>query len=237
MAPVSFPHQENDTGVVPFHKQGAMTQRNTGIAAETAAPTFSDLPKLPADQVVARSSIARNRSFHGRRVQTGAGQTIAALGLLAIITLAVIWALRHTPWYQEWHYARLSLPSLQRLRGDRTDDPRLLYHIGRRLNQQERFGEADPLLRIAVGLEPEEPRLRDEWARALLGSGRITAAFGQLREFAGKNPGSAQAHLLLGKFYFTQHSLPRALRSWKRQRRPMPTPPRHGLIWRKRAAA
>ncbi|HZO91530.1 MAG TPA: tetratricopeptide repeat protein [Chthonomonadaceae bacterium] len=120
------------------------------------------------------------------------------------------WGVLHGPWYQERRLAHMSLQALQRERGNRLDDPRLLYYIGLRLNQQGRFAEADPLLRQAVGLDPDSPRLRDEWAKALLGSGLTTAAFGQLREFAGTHPDSAQAHLLLGKFYFTQRSMRRA---------------------------
>src|SRR5262249_14266802 len=115
------------------------------------------------------------------------------------------------PWYQEWRLARMTLPGLeqeQRARSD--DDPRLLYYLGRQLNRQGRFAEADPILRRAVGLDPDTPRLRDEWARALLGSGLVTAAFGQLQQYAGTHPNLADAHLLLGKFYVNQKSMRRA---------------------------
>jgi uncharacterized protein HemY len=43
-----------------------------------------------------------------------------------------------------------------------------------------------------------------------LGSGLTTAAFGQLRQFAGTHPNLPEAHLILGKFYFTQRSMQRA---------------------------
>jgi tetratricopeptide (TPR) repeat protein len=129
--------------------------------------------------------------------------------LAAALGIGAWGALRH-PRYQEWRLARLSLAQLQKERGNRLDDPRLLYYVGLRLNQQGRFREADPLLRQAVGLDPHSPRLRDEWARALLGSGLTTAAFGQLRQFAGTHPQIPEAHFLLGRFYFTQRSMRRA---------------------------
>src|SRR5688500_11620266 len=53
------------------------------------------------------------------------------------------------PWYQDRKLAAMSLAALQRERGDRMDDPRLLYYTGLRLNEQGRFAEADPLLRQA----------------------------------------------------------------------------------------
>jgi tetratricopeptide (TPR) repeat protein len=138
--------------------------------------------------------------------------------LFTVLAVAVWGAARHTPWYQEWRYSRLPLPALERERhrGWGDDDPRLLYHLGRRLNEQQRFAEADPVLRRAVGLDPDTARLRGEWARALLGSGLVTAAFGQLHQFAGTHPDSAPAHLLLGKFYFAQRSLRRAAQELER---------------------
>ena len=104
----------------------------------------------------------------------------------------------------------MSLAALQRERGKKLDKPRLLYYEGMRLNEAGRFPEADPLLRQAVGLSPNEPQYRDEWARALLGSGLTTAAYGELKEFVGTHPGSARAHLLMGKFYYIQRATDRA---------------------------
>jgi tetratricopeptide (TPR) repeat protein len=153
---------------------------------------------------------ARHRPA-GRARPAGPGRRAWRLGaLLVALAGASAWSALHCPWYQEYRYARMSIDQLQRERGDRLDNPRLLYHLGRRLNAAGRFAEADPLLRNAVGIEPDVPRLRDEWARALLGSGLTTAAFGQLRQFAGTHPQLPEAHLLLGKFYFTQRSMRRA---------------------------
>ncbi len=124
-----------------------------------------------------------------------------------------LWAAPSSPILQERRLSHASLPALARETGNnlgRVNDARLLYYLGLRLNQQQRFQEADPVLRRGVGISPHEPRLRDEWARALLGSGLTTAAFGELREFAGTHPQLAEAHLILGKFYFTERSMQRA---------------------------
>ena len=136
-----------------------------------------------------------------------------ALMLAAFVFLALgvgAWDITHTAWYQERRLSRLPLAQLQHERAERLDDPRLLYYIGLRLNQQRHFAEADPYLRNAVGLDPDTPRLRDAWMQALLGSGLTTAAFGEVREFAGTHPNSAPAHLILGKFYLSQNSMMRA---------------------------
>jgi tetratricopeptide (TPR) repeat protein len=149
--------------------------------------------------------------------------------LLVVGALAVgLWGLCHHPQVQEWRLSRLSLPALQKERGSRMDDPVLLYYLGLRLNQQGRYREADPLLRQAVGLDPESARCRDAWAQALLGSGLTTAAFGELREFAGVHPNSPLAHLLLGKFYVTQRSMARAR---EELRRTIELDPASGEAW------
>lgn len=132
--------------------------------------------------------------------------SLAVCGLLAA-SARLAWYL---PAVQEWRLTRAALPDLVKERGNLSDDPRLLYHIGFRLNQMERFGEAESNLRQGVGLDPDDPRLRDEWTRSLLGTGRVTEAFNQLQQFVGTHPNSAQAHLILGKFYFTQKSMVRA---------------------------
>lgn len=135
------------------------------------------------------------------------------LGLLCVLLIGASAArvVRYSSWYEERRFSRLPLSHLEReYRKLGDENPILLYYLGRRLNQQQRFAEAVPILEQAVLLDPETPRLRDEWARALLGDGRTTVAFGQLRQFAGTNPRSAPAHLILGKFYLTQRSLERA---------------------------
>ena len=159
-----------------------------------------------------RESLSRNAggaaSAAPRRRHPWTAALLAAFALLALGLAA--WDVIHAPAYQERRLSRLSLAQLQQERAGRLDDPRLLYYIGLRLNQQGRCAEADPYLRNAVGLDPDTPRLRDAWMQALLSSGLITAAFGEAREFAGTHPDSAPAHLILGKFYVSQHSMTRA---------------------------
>ena len=137
-------------------------------------------------------------------------QVVLLLALAVFVAGAVGWDVWHLPQFQERRLSRLSLAQLRSEQGGRLDDPRLLYYIGLRLNQQRRYAEADPYLRNAVALDPDSPRLRDAWMQALLGSGLTTAAFGETREFAGTHPNSAPAHLILGKFYVAQNSLIRA---------------------------
>src|SRR5262245_32680415 len=141
---------------------------------------------------------------------------LLAVFALCGLLLAAARLVSYIPAVQEWRLAHASLPALLRERGSRSDDPRLLYHVGLRLNQQGRFAEAESNLRRAVGLDPESPRLRDEWTRALLGTGHVTEAFTQLRQFVGTHPDSASAHLILGKFYFAQQSMQRAREEFER---------------------
>lgn len=181
---------------------------------------------------IAACAPARPRSS-GRTGSEGRGRA-AALALLAVAAAACIWSGLRSPWYQEYRYSRMSIAQLQRERGSRLDNPRLLYHLGRHLNREGRFTEADPLLRHAVGIDPDSARLRDEWARALLGSGLTTAAFGEVRQFAGAHPRLPEAHLVLGKFYFTQHSMRRASEEFEQA---ISLDSRQGEAWSLLAAA
>jgi Flp pilus assembly protein TadD len=138
---------------------------------------------------------------------------VIAMGALAVASASLV---LNSAAYQDWRLARLDTPALQSELQSRGESSRLLYYLGRSLNRQKRCAEADGYLRQGVGLEPDSPRLREEWARALLGSGKTTAAFGELREFAGTHPNLAQAHLILGKFYYTQRSMKRAAEEFER---------------------
>lgn len=164
----------------------------TNDLREAANPASLSLPSSPP------------AAAHSRRRSVLVGLTLAAL----LTSLAFL--IRQSSFYQERMLARSSLAALTRIAASRRDDPTFLYYLGLRLNQQQRFTDADPVLRRAVGLDPDSARLRDEWTRALLGSGLTTAAFGQLTEFAGTHPRSAPAHFLLGKFYLAQNSMRRA---------------------------
>lgn len=176
-------------------------EQDTPGAAFTAAPDILGEPHAPPVLPPGRVRPPRRR---------GRAAVVLLLAALSVAGIAAV--VRQTPWYAERRYARLSVAQLQAegAGGKGENNPRLLYYLGRRLNEQQRYAQADPILRQAVGLDPDTPRLRDEWTRALLGSGLTTAAFGQLREFAGTRPDSAPAHLLVGKFYFTQNSMKRA---------------------------
>lgn len=125
-----------------------------------------------------------------------------------LITAAAIvaWAVPRHPAYQEWHYSRMSLEQLQHERGEQTDDFRLLYHTGLRLNQRQRFEEALPLLLQAARLRPDEARIREALAQAQMPLGKTGEAFNQLAQFVGTHPASAEGHLQLGKFYLAMKS-------------------------------
>jgi tetratricopeptide (TPR) repeat protein len=130
---------------------------------------------------------------------------------MLVATGAAATLISRAPSYREWRYVSMSLAALQQARaGSGHNDPICLYYLGVRLNRQSRFAEADPVLRRAVGLDPAAARLRDAWARALTGSGNMTSAFGELREFAGDYPHRAIAHRLLSEFYVSQNSMRRA---------------------------
>ncbi len=150
------------------------------------------------------------------------------LSVLILVIGAAAWGIPRHPWYLEWRYANLSINELERERAGRMDDARLLYYLGKKLNEKERFVEADPLLRQAVGLDTNSPRLREEWTRALLGSGLTKAGFGNLREFAGTHPDLAISHIMLGKFYFTQRSM---LRAAEEMEAAIKIEPRNATAW------
>lgn len=143
-----------------------------------------------------------------RRSRLSPTLTVALCVVAIAAAGARLWLL--SPWYQERRLSHLPLPQLLREVRTGRNNPTLLYYAGLRLVQQGHYAAADPLLERAVGLDPDSPRLRDAWARALLGSGMTTAAHGELRDFAQRHPELAAAHDLLGKFYFTQRSMQRA---------------------------
>lgn len=167
-------------------------------------------PGAPTSAVSADVSLNRSSKMRGRSPRFTVALCLTAIGLAGgFLGL-------QSDAYQNWRLARLSLPALRQELAARGENARLLYHIGLRLNQARRFAEADGFLRQCVGLVPDNPRYRDEWAQALLGSGLTTAAFGELREFAGTNPNAPAAHFILGKFYYTQNSMLRASEEFER---------------------
>jgi tetratricopeptide (TPR) repeat protein len=100
----------------------------------------------------------------------------------------------------------MSLEEQVRVQTRFAGDPVFLYHLGRKLNQRQRFGEALPILERAAAMEPDGGRVRDEWAQAQMGTGQPANAYAQLRQFAGSHPDNAGAHFYLGKFFITQNA-------------------------------
>lgn len=129
---------------------------------------------------------------------------------VAVAALAAAVAPSLTGRFRDQRWRALSLAQLAPQQKISASDPVFLYYLGRRLNEQGRFTEAAPFLEQAAGFDPGSPRIREAWAQALLGSGQVSAAFGQLRQFAGANPRLAEAHYLLGSYHLTQKAWPLA---------------------------
>ena len=148
--------------------------------AQEAVPTASSsnrdpsLPSRPGPRV--------------RRARTG----LIALGASAAILFSLALLTAQSAPYREWRFSRQRLSTLEREWARSQTDPIFLYYFGLRLNREGRYTQADPVLRQAVGFDPESPRLRDEWAKALLGSGLATAAFAELWQFVGSHPVAAR---------------------------------------------
>lgn len=127
---------------------------------------------------------------------------------LAAVAVAAV-ALRvvpNIPAFHEARFSRMGLRDLARGQEAHADDPIFLYYFGKRLNEAGQYATALPVLARAAGIDPDAARVRDEWARALLASGHVSEAFGELRQYEGTHPRSAQAHLLVGKFYATEQN-------------------------------
>jgi tetratricopeptide (TPR) repeat protein len=135
-----------------------------------------------------------------RRVRDMALLTAVAAATLSVFAL---------PYTEGWQNARLSRLPVEQLRagaGAHQNDPIYLYWLGRGLNERQQFEDAEAVLHRAAGLDPDSPRIRDEWARAQQGAGSVTDAYTQLRQFAGTHPQSAEAQFFLGKYHFSQEA-------------------------------
>ena len=145
--------------------------------------------------------------------------------VVGTVTLIAVYA---TPIWRERQLAHQDIAILLQQRSAHENDELFLGHLGKRLNAQQRFAEALPLLTRAVGLSPRNAELRDEWAKAQMGTGHVTEAFGQLKEFFAANPLSADAPFLLGKFYVTQQAFGPARRALEIA---VKQNPRNGEAW------
>jgi tetratricopeptide (TPR) repeat protein len=139
-------------------------------------------------------------------LHTTVGKRVTALAVAGGATVVALCALPYSAAYRDASYLRMSLEEQIRLQSRFASDPLFLYHLGHKLNQRQRFGEALPVLERAVGMDANDARVRDEWAQAQMGTGHPANAYMQLRQFAGSHPDSAEAQLFLGKFFITQNA-------------------------------
>ncbi len=101
----------------------------------------------------------------------------------------------------------MGLPALMHQVKQEKNNPTFLYWFGKRLNDTGQYKPASVVLSRACNLDENSVRLRAEWTKALLGTGMVTSAFNQLKQFVGTHPALADAHFLLGRFYYTQNSM------------------------------
>ena len=111
---------------------------------------------------------------------------------------------------RNWRYARMSLEDQIHAQEKYVNDPVFLTQLSRKLNAQQRFVEALPFAERAVGLDLDYAPARDEWAKAMLGTGQATNAYGQLKEFLASHPQSADAHFFVARFYVTEDKIVQA---------------------------
>ena len=112
-----------------------------------------------------------------------------------------------SPAGKHWRYARMSLTEQLRLQEQYANDPIFLYHLSSKFNAKGQFNDALPFAERAVGLEPNDAQMRDEWTKAMLGTGQATQAYAQLKQYLAANPNSADAHFLVARYYVTQDKI------------------------------
>src|SRR5437879_5172671 len=94
-----------------------MTQSDASPGAASSAPTSQPAPA-------------------GSRVPNVRRRAVLWCAFALLAAGVAVWGVLQGPWYQEHRLSRLSLEQLQRERGGRINDSRLLYYIGMRLNQR-----------------------------------------------------------------------------------------------------
>jgi len=131
--------------------------------------------------------------------------------LMALACVAVgCFVMPFMPAYRDARFGKMSPEELSRIQLAHLNDPVFLYYFGRRLNEQHLSIKALPVLEHAAGLDPDSARIRDEWTKAQLACGEVSLAYGQLHQFAAAHPRSAEAQLLLGKYYITEQQFEQA---------------------------
>lgn len=138
----------------------------------------------------------------GRRKLSSA---LFGAGAIAVAVAAV--GAPYSGWYRDYRDRSRPLTALLAEQQKRVNDPVYLYWLGRRLCDAGRFEEATGVLERGASLDADAPRLREQWTRALLATGKASVAFGQLSEFAARHPDLAAAHYLLGTFHYTLKSV------------------------------
>ena len=113
----------------------------------------------------------------------------------------------YSPAGRHWRYARMRLPDQIQAQERYVDDPLFLYHLSRKLNAQGQFADALPFAERAVGLNPDDANARDEWAKAMLGTGQATQAYAQLKQYLAAHPRSPDAHFFVARYFVTQDKI------------------------------
>ena len=131
----------------------------------------------------------------------------ALFALLALLGILAALAIPYTGSYKDRQYRPASLSALLSKQTTHTNDPVYIYWLGRRLCDAGKFEQAVGVLERGVSLDPSSPRLREQWTRSLLATGKVSVAYGQLTEFVATHPKLAAAHYLLGTFHYTQKSI------------------------------
>ncbi len=152
----------------------------------------------------------RSKDREARRQVPRAMVTPGRVLFLAVALIIAAWGLAHNPWVRNRRLAAMSLGELEKAAGPRTEDADLLYYLGLRYDERGEFGSAAPVLKRAAELSPDQARIREEWMRALLGTGDAADAYAELKQFADFYPQRASAHRMLGQFLVTQHSMRKA---------------------------
>ena len=137
-------------------------------------------------------------------------QAVGGALLLTVAVGAGVFTYQQSETYQDRQWSPLTLPQFQARLDQNKNNPLFLFHFGQLLNTQERFRDAQTLLEQAAERQPDSARIRDAWARALIGQGNITGGFNVLTQFSKAYPNDAEGHLSLARFYVSQNSTARA---------------------------
>lgn len=137
-------------------------------------------------------------------------QATGALVLLGVAGGLGVRAYRGSERFLDQQWSPLNREQFQAQLTQNKNQPAFLYHFAKLLNTQERFRDAQTLLETAAERQPDSARIRNEWAKALIGQGNVTGGFNVLAQFVKAYPDSAEGHLNLARFYVSQIAMDRA---------------------------